>query len=399
MKGGIYSEEKCSICEGPLRDNGKNAVCCPLHSKMRARTFIVRFGRQVYRRFTDYREATRFLTGLRFKTDEGSFDERDYKKSNPLGFSNLADKYVDIKKQTVKPGTMRSLKPLMERAKRHFAQTNVKAIGYAELEDYFLLMKASDLSSKTRFNLRAQLHNFFKWLVRRKEIAPEQMPEFPEVAFDLALRNIIDKETQQTILDQIQADTFSRNPRIWLAIKWCATYIHVRPGELLQILEEDINLQTGTILLKNHKTMRHTHTPKVIPLLPEDIEFVKTLPRGFPQMHFFRRDRGGGGRKAGTPFGKNLLYDTWKAACKKLGIEDVDLYAGTRHSSTQALREFLKPDEIQELTGHTSESFARYYRVQLDTMRAGFSLTRNWQSGKANIVSIEERQKHDKESS
>jgi hypothetical protein len=396
MKGGIYTEEKCSVCGGAMRDNGKNAVCCPSHPRQKASTYIVRFGRSIYKRSIDYKEASRFLTGLRFKTDEGSYDARDYKRANPLGFSNLADKYLAIKIQTVKPGTMRSLKPLMDRAKTHFDQMNVKEIGYGELEDFLLGLKGHGLSSKTIFNLRASLHNFFRWLVRRKELTKEQMPDFPEMTFEMSLRNIIDKDTQQAILDQIHADTFAKNPRIWLAIKWCATYIHVRPGELLQILEQDINLGLGTVSLKDHKTVRHTQSPKVIPLLSEDVEIIRTLPRGFPNMHFFRRDLGGGGRKAGTPFGKNLLYDTWKSACKKLGIEGVDLYGGTRHSSTQALRDFLTPDEIQELTGDTSDAFARYYRVQLGTMRAGFSLTRNWKDGKQ-VLKLEDRQKLEKE--
>ena len=63
----------------------------------------VRFGRKLTKHFKDLAQAERFLTGIRFKTDEGTFDIRDYQKSNPLGFSNLANKWLDFKSKRIKP--------------------------------------------------------------------------------------------------------------------------------------------------------------------------------------------------------------------------------------------------------------------------------------------------------
>jgi hypothetical protein len=53
--------------------------------------FIVRFGRAITRRFTNYHEAERFLMGLRFENDKGTSDIRDYRKDKPFGFENLAN--------------------------------------------------------------------------------------------------------------------------------------------------------------------------------------------------------------------------------------------------------------------------------------------------------------------
>jgi len=47
-------------------------------------------------------------------------------------------------------------------------------------------------------------------------------------------------------------------------------------------------------------------------------------------------------------FGKDYLYKWWKIAWKNLGIEDVDLYGGTRHSSARALREHFSPEQIKK---------------------------------------------------
>lgn len=35
MKGGIYSEQKCTICSGTLKDDGRKKVCYPSHIQLR----------------------------------------------------------------------------------------------------------------------------------------------------------------------------------------------------------------------------------------------------------------------------------------------------------------------------------------------------------------------------
>ena len=81
MKGNIYTRQKCFICGGSLAHDERRRGCfCPDHPKVSATgQFYVRFGRDVFKNFKDYFSAERFLNGLRYKTDEGSFDLRDYR--------------------------------------------------------------------------------------------------------------------------------------------------------------------------------------------------------------------------------------------------------------------------------------------------------------------------------
>ncbi len=53
-------------------------------------------------------------------------------------------------------------------------------------------------------------------------------------------------------------------------------------------------------------------------------------------------------------------------ACSNLGIDGVDLYGGTRHSSTTALREFYSPEKIRNSgTLHTTnKAFDRYLQFK-----------------------------------
>ena len=104
MQGRIYSQQKCLICGGIFyHDENRGGLFCKQHPHQSASSkFFVRFGRKINRRFQAYHEAERFLTGLRFENDKGTFDVRDYRKDNPLGFENLVNKWIEQKKQAGK---------------------------------------------------------------------------------------------------------------------------------------------------------------------------------------------------------------------------------------------------------------------------------------------------------
>jgi hypothetical protein len=105
MKGGIYTREKCPVCGSGFVDTGKG-LYCPNHKNITANKFITKFG-SVFKNFNSYDRASRFLTGLRFKTDENTIDERDYRRDNPLGFTNMSNKFLaTIKPETAKISTI-----------------------------------------------------------------------------------------------------------------------------------------------------------------------------------------------------------------------------------------------------------------------------------------------------
>ena len=54
-------------------------------------------------------------------------------------------------------------------------------------------------------------------------------------------------------------------------------------------------------------------------------------------------------------------------ACANLGIEGVDLYGGTRHSSVRALRKYRSPEEIKRAAmSETNKAFDRYMGKDTD---------------------------------
>jgi len=365
MIGGIYSDQRCPQCGSKFRDGGRKGLFCPKHPRQAASRFRVKF-LGLCKRFSSYDEAQRFLVGVRFQFDTGTFDPRDWQRDQPLGFSSLAEQWLERKKNKVKKKSFNNLKSYMGKAASEWGARNIKSIGTAQIED-FLDTQAKVLSKKTVANMCSCLHDFWNWISRREVIEPHRVPHFPSISFELGFRRTVDKGEQQRVLDEIHRLTFDLNPKIWLGVKFLCTYISIRPGEMIRIKEENINLEQGFIFIPHPKEKR----PKLVPLRAEDVDLIKALPRGFPHLPFFRHVPGISGCQAGQPFGEKYFYKWWKRACANLGIEGVDLYGGTRHSSARALGKYRTPEEIRRATMHsTNKAFERYFQMEADDLRA-----------------------------
>lgn len=318
--------------------------------------YIVRFGRGISKWFKHEQQAERFLNGLRYENDKGTYDERDYQKDRPMAFIHLAEQYAELKKKKLKPRSFKNVDNYMTKAMQAWGYSNIKSIGYAEIEDFLYSQNVSD---KTRANMKSCLHDFFTWLRKRKIINLQNFPEFPEIKFELGWRNIVDHQTQQRIIEEVYNISYHINPKIWIGIKWLSVYIGMRPGEMLNLKEKYIDTGIGSLIIPHPKEKES----KIIYLLDDDVEILKQMPRGLPALYFFRHNTGKGGVKKGSKFGPRYLYKWWKKACDNLGVEGIDLYGGTRHSTARALSEVLTPEQIKSGTMHkTNKAFERYFQ-------------------------------------
>jgi integrase len=173
----------------------------------------------------------------------------------------------------------------------------------------------------------------------------------------------VDKDTQQAILQKIKE--ICLNPKVYLGIKWLSTYISLRPGELIKLQEGNIDTVGGffAIPAADSKTIY-----KAIPLIQEDIEILKGFTFTFPATPFFRHIAGLSGVVEGMPFGIHYFHKWWVRACAILGIEGVDLYGGTRHSSVRALiAEKFTPEQVKQAAmSETNKAFERYMGKAID---------------------------------
>ncbi|MDO5673473.1 MAG: hypothetical protein Q4G66_00935 [bacterium] len=370
MQGTIFSDQKCPLCGRSFVYTPKAfGLICLDHPSQRAHSsFIVQFGRKLRKRFRDFASAERFLTGIRYEVDRGTFDVRDYQASNPLSFVILSEQWLEKQRNKVKAGTYQHQVHYIRKAQAFFGKRNVKTIQFAELEDF---IDSLSVSSKTKHNYLSCLHTFFSWLLRRKEISRAEFPDFPTVQYELGFRNTIDKESQQAIIEEVRRISWHVSPKIWLGIKWLSTYISIRPGELRNILEKDIDLRQGIIIIPHPKEKK----PKFVPLIESDIELLAGFPRSLSHLFFFRHQGGFPGVTPGSRFGERIFYTWWKRACSNLGVNGVDLYGGTRHSSAVSLRDVATPEEIRRCTMHsTNKAFERYLQVSRQELQRLYEL-------------------------
>ena len=114
------------------------------------------------------------------------------------------------------------------------------------------------------------------------------------------------------------------------------------------------------------------------------------MPRGLPDLYFFRHVKGISGVKAGKKFGNKYFYKWWKKACMNLNINGVDLYGGTRHSTATALREKHSPEEIRKATLHsTNKAFDRYLQLETNDARRVYETANNLTKRKKKEKKIE----------
>ena len=318
--------------------------------------FMVRFGRDISKWFKTQEQAERFLTGLRFEMDTGKFNPREYASGRPLSFTKQAQAYQDHKAGTVKPSSLRNIKNYLGRACAAWGDHSVTAVNYGMIED---LLRAQSVSEKTRHDMSSCIHAFFTWLHRREIV--DRMPRFPTIRFELGWRTVIDLETQAAIITEVGRISGHISPKIHLGIRWLSTYFSIRPAEMLSLRENQINHKLGCFIIPNPKERK----PKVVPILDEDLDELRELPRGLPDLYFFRHDKTANGAKAGQRFGQRMFYKWWSRACMSLGVEGVDLYGGTKHSTVTALGQVLSPEQIRHGSMHkTNAAFERYFQGQ-----------------------------------
>jgi len=373
MIGGIYADpkykERCPVCSGGFKHVELKGVVCPDHPQCEAQHLVVRF-QQLCKCFNrDYRGAYQLLNGLRFQYSRGQFDIRDWRKDAPLGFGTLVEKYLETKR--FKPVAHKKYMQRLRFAVDVWGNKNIKEIQYGEIEAFLLRLEGMGLSSKYRFDILWCLRMFWNWVARIGTVGGginrSQIPEFPHVKYDMPLRAIVPKETQTKILDKIRERTWEENPRIYVACLFLSTYINMRPNELRQIKEGDLELEHARIKLTSTKEGHE----KFVYLLEEDVELLRGFPKGFPQLHFFRHLQGNGSAKPGQQFGSSFLWNEWRKACVDLGVEGVPLYPGTRHSTEVALREAgNSPEAIWRAAGTRSNmARQRYLLVQGNELR------------------------------
>lgn len=359
MKGNIYTTEKCPRCTGTMDYEPQRSGCfCPWCDTKASGNYYVKYGAAIRKRFAEFKDAEVFLTGLRFKDSEGTLDVRDYAAEKPLAFSNLVELYL---KEKTRLKTYRDIERMLFSAVDEWGDRNIKTIARADIKTWL----AKVPNEKTRANYRSALSRFNTWVLEEEYI--EEGLHIPAVSYELGWRHYTDWPTQNAIMDQIAKLSWAHNPKVWFGIDILRTYTSLRPGDLTKITEFDMDVTNGTLTVMR-PTKRKKDLQKTLRLLDRHVELLRQIKAAFPAtpaVKFFRHHFKHSGAKAGQPFGEKHLYKWWVRACANLGIEGLDMYGGTRHTTTTQLAKAVGRDGAKELSGHkTNKAFDRYCQME-----------------------------------
>lgn len=213
------------------------------------------------------------------------------------------------------------------------------------------------------------LRDFFQNLYKDDVINILQIPKMPEIEYELEYRNITDLNTQEAVISQVRKISHV-NPKIYIGIDMLSLYTNIRPKDLLGITEADIDLEYGEIEIRRPTKKKDKFKKVIIRLVDTHIDAIremKNLYPALPHVLFFRHHGGVSGCSNGQPFGVKLFYKWWIRACKELGVKDLDLYGGTRHTTTTALAKEVGREGARKASQHeTNKAFDRYCQAHDD---------------------------------
>ena len=323
--------------------------------------YFVRFGRDICRRFNDsYGDAEQFLFGLRHEKAEGKFDARDYQKHKPLSFKTLKNDWLELKEKQIDASSYRNLKNYMSKAYKAWGDINVRQIDHSKIEK-FLFSKTTANNEKTRHNIRSCIHDFFQWV---KETAGLIPPKIPKVPYELGTRNYTTRQTQQLILSRIHE---TEHEKAAFGIELLATYPSLRPDDLRRAEEQ--SYCDGTLTFHNPTKKKNKFTDvKLIPKHAERWEELQKKYPASPDTYFFRHTASIQGCRKNDRYGKRYLYKCWIRACQHLGIKNLDLYGGTRHTTTTTIAKMAGREKAKKASQHrTNWAFNRYCKAPDNT--------------------------------
>ena len=161
---------------------------------------------------------------------------------------------------------------------------------------------------------------------------------------------------------------------------------------MLNLAEGNIDLKNGVITIQRPTKKKGKFVKITVRLITEHIQEISVLKErhpALPHVPFFRHVAGVSGVQANIPFGEKYFYKWWIKACSKLGIQGLDLYGGTRHTTTTELAKKVGEQGAKKATGHyTNKAFERYCQYQDDDT---FEMVRVVAEMKGKVIGFEHK--------
>ncbi len=361
----IRSKENCVKCGSLFVMTGRGLVC-PKHPRSKPNNYFLDwfFNGERFKLygFDSFNGVVKRAATIDDEIKTGRFRVEHYKGSqartkSKYAFEDRYDKWIKQKAKIRKPGYVKKLTQYKTGFVKVFGRQDVRMIGTDAILSYYEAISGG-ISNKTVYNLIGALHSFFIDLFDREVIS--HLPKFPKVKYQRKAPKWLGSAEQAEILNAIPEH--HRPIFQFLFLTGC------RPSEARALKWQDINLKESVIEIKHSfsagvLTTTKTGQSRVIPLT-EDLRRLLQSKTRYLHCDFVFNIRG-------NHYGRDRIGKVWREACKKIGLEGIRPYDGTRHSfASQLVNKGKSLEIIGKILGHSNtQTTKKYSRVSIDAMR------------------------------
>jgi integrase len=277
-------------------------------------------------------------------------------------FSDLADAFLDDVRARRHAVTYRSYREMLELAQKHLGTAlrvgEVRKLHLTKLEGAL----TAGYSPTTVFKALQAVQRVFNWAVENDLLESSPLAGYKKPRPRQRTRVITGEEFQ--VMLRGSGAPFRR---LLLALRLCGC----RPGELRQLVWDEVFLDQGVLIIPEHKTLtRQKHPrPRIVPLPDVLLRLLRRLgrrPHG-PADHVFLNTDGG-------PWTRTALHSQMRRLRERAGLgpkagENIVMYSN-RHTFGTARVGKVSDIELAELMGHTDTTTTRrYVHLSLERLR------------------------------
>ncbi|MGN0394247.1 MAG: tyrosine-type recombinase/integrase [Coprococcus sp.] len=321
--------------------------------------FVDKHGKRQIKRSKKLQELRQWIADATY-IDEHS----DIEQANNMMVDAWFDYWISIKKQTVRPNTVRNY---TERYNRNIKSvigkkllTDVKPI---HCQRIFSKMADEGYRTTTIYQTRIALYNMLEFAKENDVIRnnPCKKSVKSDIGKPSQKKEALTRDVQRTFLDGAEGQSYENQFRFVLQTG-------LRTGELIGLKWEDVNFEDRTLNIQRSMEYRYSvgewriGEPKskagyrTIPLTDEAIQIlnrqkeknekIDEIQEEWKDFIFLCRK--------GTPV-KNSTYDTALfKICDKVGIDRFSMHVLRHTFGTRCFEGGMKPKTIQKIMGHSN---------------------------------------------